>query len=100
MGELGLESPQAHLDVGRQVAATGLDQLLAVGYRAGGIAAGAREGGFENVTEIPEVEAAARWIKDFARSGDLILIKASRSMRFERLTAALREGFGAPGGAV
>lgn len=98
MGELGLESPRAHLDVGRQVAAAGLDQLLAVGYRAGGIAAGARKEGFANVTEVAEVEAASQWLKEFAKPGDLILIKASRSMKFERLTAALRAGLGAPGG--
>lgn len=97
MGELGQESPQAHLEVGRQAAALGVDHLIAVGFRAGGIAAGAREGGLLNVTEIPEIESAAGWVKEFARPGDLILIKASRSMKLERVTAALRNGHAVAG---
>jgi UDP-N-acetylmuramyl pentapeptide synthase len=42
------------------------------------------------VVEIPEVEMAVRAIRDFARPGDVVLIKASRAMRLERITEALR----------
>jgi UDP-N-acetylmuramyl pentapeptide synthase len=42
------------------------------------------------VVEIPEVETAVRAVREFARPGDVVLIKASRSMRLERITEALR----------
>ena len=100
MGELGLESPHAHLEVGQQVAALGVDQLVTVGSRAKGIAEGAREGGLQNVIEIMEIEAAGRWIKGFAHSDDLVLIKASRSMKLEQVTAILRNGSEMPEGAL
>ena len=91
MGELGDQSQQAHWDVGRQAASAGLDQLITVGPRATGIAAGAREHGFHNIIEAAQVEAAAQWLREHMEPGDLVLIKASRSMRFERLASALRQ---------
>ena len=39
-----------------------------------------------------DVESAVEPLKKFVTAGDLILLKASRSMQFERLGAALRRG--------
>jgi UDP-N-acetylmuramoyl-tripeptide--D-alanyl-D-alanine ligase len=90
MAELGGSSGPAHAEVGRRAAELGLDQLFAVGTRAAGIAAAAREGGLRNVVELLDVEDAARAVKDFARPGDAVLVKASRAMRLERITETLR----------
>jgi UDP-N-acetylmuramoyl-tripeptide--D-alanyl-D-alanine ligase len=91
MAELGNCSSAAHLEVGRRAADSRLDQLFAIGHRgAGQIAAGARARGLKTVVEIAEVENAAQAVKDFARPGDVVLIKASRSMRMERITEVLR----------
>jgi UDP-N-acetylmuramoyl-tripeptide--D-alanyl-D-alanine ligase len=42
------------------------------------------------VVETPEVETAVRAVRDFARPGDVVLVKASRAMRLERIAEALR----------
>jgi UDP-N-acetylmuramoyl-tripeptide--D-alanyl-D-alanine ligase len=91
MAELGNCSNAAHLEVGRRAADSRLDQLFAIGrHGAGQIAAAARARGLKTVVEIEEVENAAQAVKEFARPGDVVLVKASRSMRLERITEALR----------
>jgi UDP-N-acetylmuramoyl-tripeptide--D-alanyl-D-alanine ligase len=90
MAELGDCSRLAHLEVGRRAADARLDQLFAIGRRASQIAVAARARGLKSVIEIAEVERAAQAVKEFARPGDMVLVKASRSMRLERITEALR----------
>jgi UDP-N-acetylmuramoyl-tripeptide--D-alanyl-D-alanine ligase len=90
MAELGASSRAAHAEVGRRVAEFRLDTLFAVGRQAGEIASAARHGGLAAVVEFPEVEEAALAVRDFARPGDVVLIKASRSMRLERISELLR----------
>lgn len=90
MAELGGCSRAAHVEVGRRAAQSRLDQLFAIGRRASQIAAAARDRGLKSVVEIGDVEPAAQAVKEFARPGDVVLVKASRSMRLERITEALR----------
>jgi UDP-N-acetylmuramoyl-tripeptide--D-alanyl-D-alanine ligase len=92
MAELGEASSAAHAEIGQRAAEVHLDQLFAVGEHAGEIATAARRGGLQTVTEIPEVELAVRAVREFARPGDVVLVKASRSMQLERISEALREG--------
>jgi len=94
MAELGDCSRAAHFEVGRRAAVSRLDQLFAIGRQGCEIAAAARAGGFNSVVEIGEVERAAQEVKAFARPGDVVLVKASRSMRMERITEALRANCG------
>ena len=96
MAEQGACSRAAHFEVGRRAASSRLDQLFAIGRRGCEIAAAARDRGFQSVVEIDEVERAAQAVKEFARPGDLVLVKASRSMRLERITEALRASCGHP----
>lgn len=90
MAELGESSQAAHAEVGRRAAEFHLDQLFTVGRQAGEIATAARRNGLGAVVEIPEVETAVSAIREFARPGDVVLVKASRAMRLERITEALR----------
>jgi len=92
MAELGAESAAAHAEVGRYAAELGVAHLFAVGQLAAGLARAARDAGLEQVHVFLDVESAVEPLKKFVTAGDLILLKASRSMQFERLGAALRRG--------
>jgi UDP-N-acetylmuramoyl-tripeptide--D-alanyl-D-alanine ligase len=89
MAELGDEAAAAHSEVGEKAAALDIDQLFAIGKLASGIASAARKKGLKNVAEFMDVETAANQIKDFVRDGDLVLVKASRSMKMERIVEQL-----------
>ena len=57
---------------------------------AGVVAKAAREGGLTRVIEFENVETAVKAIKDFLKSGDVVLLKASRASRLERIAETLR----------
>lgn len=90
MAELGAHSAAAHEEVGRLAAELGVGQLFAVGEMAGVTGRAARAAGLARVIEFGDVEAAANAVKRFLKPGDLVLLKASRAARFERLAEALR----------
>jgi len=94
MAELGVHSEAAHAEVGRRAAETGVGQLLAVGKMASVMARGARAAGLNRVMEFADVEAAAGALKTFLRTGDVVLLKASRATRLERITEVLKAGNG------
>lgn len=90
MAELGEHGSAAHTEVGRRAAEAGVDALLAVGRMAGVLAENARAGGLREVIEFADAVNAAPALKAMAKPGDLVLVKASRSTRLERVTEALR----------
>ncbi len=90
MEELGAHSESAHAEVGRRAAELKIGQLFAVGKMAGVVAKAAREGGLTRVIEFENVETAVKAIKDFLKSGDVVLLKASRASRLERIAETLR----------
>lgn len=90
MAELGAHGFDAHAEVGRHAAETGVGHLFAVGNMASVTARAAREGGLKAVHEFPDVAAAASAVRDFVQSGDIVLLKASRASRLERIGDALR----------
>ena len=90
MAELGPASAGAHAEVGRRAAALKVDQLFAVGKMAGVMGAAARASGLVGVIELGEVETAANAVKRFVMDGDVVLLKASRATRLERVSEALR----------
>jgi UDP-N-acetylmuramoyl-tripeptide--D-alanyl-D-alanine ligase len=92
MAELGRHSEAAHEEVGRRAAEFGVGQLFAVGRMAPVMARGARDAGLARVMEFADVEAAAIAVKQFVREGDVLLIKASRATRLERVAEKLRAG--------
>jgi UDP-N-acetylmuramoyl-tripeptide--D-alanyl-D-alanine ligase len=92
MAELGAHSEAAHAEVGRRAAELGVAQLFAVGKMAPVMARAARDAGLNRVFEFTDVETAAAAVKSFVKSGDLVLLKASRATRLERIGDALRVG--------
>lgn len=90
MAELGHHSEAAHEEVGRRAAEMGVGQLFAVGKMAPVLARGARGAGLARVLEFTDVEAAALAVKQFVRDGDVLLLKASRATRLERISERLR----------
>jgi UDP-N-acetylmuramoyl-tripeptide--D-alanyl-D-alanine ligase len=92
MAELGAHGEAAHEEIGRRAAELGVGQLFAVGKMAPVVARGARDAGLNRVFEFADLETAAAAVKSFVKSGDVVLLKASRATRLERIAEVLRAG--------
>ena len=92
MAELGDHSAAAHAEIGRRAAELKIGQLFAVGKMAPVMAQAARAAGLVRVFEFLEVEGAVKAVKNFLKSGDVVLLKASRSTRLERIAETLKAG--------
>jgi UDP-N-acetylmuramoyl-tripeptide--D-alanyl-D-alanine ligase len=92
MAELGAHSEAAHEEIGRRAAELGVGQLFAVGKMAPAMARGARGADLNRVFEFADVDTAAAAVKSFLESGDVVLLKASRATRLERIGEVLRAG--------
>jgi UDP-N-acetylmuramoyl-tripeptide--D-alanyl-D-alanine ligase len=92
MRELGEEAARWHREIGRAAAVAGVDRLVAVGGYAEETVAGAREAGLPppRTAAFAEVAEAAEALRGELRAGDVVLVKASRAARLERLVAALQ----------
>jgi UDP-N-acetylmuramoyl-tripeptide--D-alanyl-D-alanine ligase len=90
MAELGAHGTEAHAEVGRRAAEMGVGQLFAVGRMAPVMSEAARSAGLGNVREFADVESAGAVIREFVRPGDVVLLKASRAARLERIGELLR----------
>jgi UDP-N-acetylmuramoyl-tripeptide--D-alanyl-D-alanine ligase len=90
MAEQGAHSEAAHEEVGRQAAELGIGQLFTIGKMASVTARAAKDAGLTRVMEFSDVETAGAALKSFMKNGDLILLKASRSSRLERISDALK----------
>jgi UDP-N-acetylmuramoyl-tripeptide--D-alanyl-D-alanine ligase len=90
MEELGAHSESAHAEVGRCAADLKIGQLFAVGKMAAVTAKAARDGGLNRVIEFENVEAAVTAIRNFLKTGDVVLLKASRASRLERIAETLK----------
>ena len=90
MGEQGVHSASAHAEVGRHAARLGVGQLFAVGPMAAGTAQAARAAGLKRVIEFADVDSAVLAVKKFLKTGDVVLLKASRSARLERIAESLK----------
>jgi UDP-N-acetylmuramyl pentapeptide synthase len=66
--------------------------LFAVGKMAPVMAQAARDAGLARVFEFLDVDGAVAAVKNFLKTGDVVLLKASRSTRLERITETLKAG--------
>jgi UDP-N-acetylmuramoyl-tripeptide--D-alanyl-D-alanine ligase len=86
MAELGVHAAAEHQRLGKLVAAAGVDLLVAVATPA--LADAAREAGVE-VVGVEGPEQAQAVLAPRLRTGDAVLVKASRVAGLERVAAAL-----------
>jgi UDP-N-acetylmuramoyl-tripeptide--D-alanyl-D-alanine ligase len=97
MLELGEHSDYYHRETGELAGelaqARGLDLLICVGKKAQLIAASAKAAGMEGprIVTYPDAAAAARGFIRRVHSGDLILLKGSRSIGLEAVAKAITE---------
>jgi UDP-N-acetylmuramoyl-tripeptide--D-alanyl-D-alanine ligase len=91
MLELGQSSPELHYQIGT-LAAERIDRLFTFGSLAEEIARGAVEAGLpeDKVFVARSHDELSERLVDVIQAGDRILIKGSRGMRMEKVTAALR----------
>jgi len=90
MNELGAHSEAAHAEVGRRAAELKIGQLFAIGKMAPVMARAARAAGLNRVIEFETVEYVLTAIKNFLKPGDVVLLKASRASRLERIAETLK----------
>ncbi len=92
MFELGGEEAAGHREVGVAAAAAQVAGLVAFGQRSRAIAAAAAEGGVESICTTESPEEALAWLRSHLRDGDLVIAKASRGTRLERIVDPLVAG--------
>jgi UDP-N-acetylmuramoyl-tripeptide--D-alanyl-D-alanine ligase len=92
MAELGPISVEEHERVGELLVRLGIDELVTVGEQATVIAVGAEREGVEpqRIHRASSAEDALEVLRELVRPGDVVLVKASRVARLERLAEALR----------
>ena len=84
MGELGIHAASSYERVGKTSAPL-LDILICVGTEAAAMAEAAGAAGLKDVRIVADNKEAAHLASSLARSGDMILMKASRSARMEEV---------------
>jgi UDP-N-acetylmuramoyl-tripeptide--D-alanyl-D-alanine ligase len=88
MRELGALSAQAHREVGEHVAAASPALVVAFGGDAELFLSATRRSGLPSHF-VPDALAALEIVENERRPGDVILVKASRSLRAERIVSGL-----------
>lgn len=90
MMELGQFSIREHERIGKAVV-DAADILVAVGVRARGFSKGALEAGMseKNIFEFDSAEAAGRELQSYIKTGDVLLVKGSQSIRAEKIVLEL-----------
>ena len=93
MAEIGEASAVEHDGIGRLAVRLNISQTVAVGTAAAAIHSGASmEGSYDGESvAMPDADAALEFVRAGIRPGDVVLVKASRSVGLEKLAAALVE---------
>lgn len=84
MKELGKDELRLHYDTGAYAKRLGIDAVIAVGSLAKELARGADGAWFESL------DALLPQLGGYIQNGDTVLVKASHSMQFEKITEALK----------
>ncbi|WP_067665963.1 UDP-N-acetylmuramoyl-tripeptide--D-alanyl-D-alanine ligase [Nocardia miyunensis] len=93
MRELGSTATQAHREVGNCVSDLGIDTLVTVGstHEMAALADGARQGRIPpRIESVDGPDALLPLLNDLLTSGDVVLIKASRSVGLEKFGNVLQ----------
>jgi UDP-N-acetylmuramoyl-tripeptide--D-alanyl-D-alanine ligase len=89
MAELGAEAPTYHQEIGAYAAAKGVALVVAVGALGEAYLEG--YGGAGETRRAADASAAAATVRELIEPGDVVLVKASRSIGLERVTESLTE---------
>jgi len=84
MAELGDQTAAAHREAGEHAAGV-VDGLIAVGDKSETTATAAEKVGLRKVCAVTDVDAAAEELRGWLDEDDVVLLKASRAARLERL---------------
>lgn len=89
MKELGQESYDSHFEVGAYAKGKKIDEILAIGDYSNGYL-----DGFNGSSKmLNNIDEAAEYIRDNINKDDIVLVKASRSMKFENLISQIHNYF-------
>ncbi len=91
MLELGRDEERFHKEAGRKAASSGTDMLIGVGRLVRYSLEAARRAGVAETYLASDAGSAARYLDGKLRSGDLVVVKGSRSIRLDRLVQRLVE---------
>jgi len=92
MLEIGKYTLEAHQHIGELVPKV-FDFLVTVGARAKFIAEGANQSGMaqKNIFSFDTAEEAGKAVQDLMRTGDLLLVKASRGIQLDKVVEEIRQ---------
>lgn len=91
MGELGVFSAAAHSKIGHAAAHCQVDHVISVGKWSEKVRQAAKENGAQSTEAYTNWEAAGESLKNSLRSGDTVLVKASRTAGLDRLVEFLKQ---------
>ena len=95
MLELGPTGPDLHADVGRLAAHLGIDMLVGTGplmrHAVEAVSEMADPEGHARAVAAEDAADAGRFLRGWARAGDLLLLKGSRGMRMEGVLDVLAD---------
>ena len=83
--EMGDFAKDAHYNLGKVVKESGVDLLITAGENMKYLAQGAKDNGVENIVSFDKTLEVCNYVKAEIKSGDAVLIKASRGMHFEEV---------------
>ena len=91
MGELGPDANAEHDSLGRLAVRLDISRVIAIGEAARPLAHGAAlEGSWNGESSwVPDIDAALAILREDLAPGDVVLVKASRAARLERLAQSL-----------
>jgi UDP-N-acetylmuramoyl-tripeptide--D-alanyl-D-alanine ligase len=91
MRELGASADDEHRVIGALAHRLGIDEVVTVGDGARGIheAVVDARGGDGTARRVETVEQASEWLRDNVAGPDVVLVKASRALRLERVAETL-----------
>lgn len=90
--EMGEFAKAAHTELGDDVLKNKTDVLVTAGENAKFIAKRAKELGLLEVYSFDSTDEAADFMRDFTKPGDVVLIKASHGMKFEKIYNKIKGG--------
>ncbi|KPJ75845.1 MAG: hypothetical protein AMS14_02955 [Planctomycetes bacterium DG_20] len=94
MLELGPDSRRHHEQLGGAIAECGVSRLVCVGAESKATAEAAVAAGLaaDDVTTLPDAEAAAKVTPEIVADGDVVLIKGSRAVHMETVAEVILAG--------